>query len=185
MYLISLLCVLFHISFYISRVHATCGLQMTYDDCYNKNLIKVIWCENKNSGPLVDYYACMCENKRLVYNCYSICSDDAQKQLESQSFLLDVTNTCQMAENQKALTTTTTTTTSTTTAVRTTTKPRDDIPSSTTTTTTVSTKPSSRPNITVFGSHASRTINSNGIGTGQLTLVVYITLCFFLYMLLT
>jgi len=86
---------------------SACALQSSYSDCFNKNTLKVMNCETMNAGPMADYYSCLCENKRNLYNCYAICADDATLQLQAQNFQLDVTNTCQQAGNYKAIQATT------------------------------------------------------------------------------
>lgn len=133
-----------------------CALQMSYDDCYNKQYIKVTWCETKNTGPLYDYYSCLCEAKKNLYNCYAICSDDAIIQQQAMGFQLDVTNTCSQADNYKNQQTTTTTTVPVTSAPPPTAKPTPSPSSSSTLSTTTST---ARPatTITIMSSAAPRT----------------------------
>ena len=141
-----------------------CALQSTYYDCFNKNNLKVMGCETKNAGPMFDYYSCLCDTKKALYNCYSICSDDPSLQLQGQNYLLDITNTCQQADNYKALLPTVSSVTVTSTAstspspsslpIATTTKQVSSSSTSSSATPTSTTR--SSPNITIVSSGESK-----------------------------
>jgi hypothetical protein len=100
-----------------SWVQATCRLQTSFDDCLNKNQLTLMICESKNTDRLYEYYSCLCEAKRSIYNCYTMCTNDADKQLESQNLLLEVVTTCQQAENHQLQFPSTTTSSSSSDAV--------------------------------------------------------------------
>src|SRR6478609_9593522 len=113
---------IFHSIFLLTSFTRACQLITSYNDCVNKNTLKIMSCEALNSGPMYDYYTCICAQKKALFGCYTICADDPTLQLESQTAQLDVIAVCQQA-SQLQPTSTTTTLPPTTTTISTTTRP--------------------------------------------------------------
>ncbi len=96
-----------------------CSRITLYNDCINKRTLDIMNCELIIKAPSPDYYQCLCDNNKKMYDCYSYCPTDTTLSLESQKFQLNVQAVCQQAEAAKVsaslatITTTTTTTPST------------------------------------------------------------------------
>jgi hypothetical protein len=112
----------------------SCALLTRYNDCVNKATLKIMGCESLNSGPLYDYYNCLCSTNQGLHDCYALCADDPTLQLESQTSQINVQSVCLQASQQTPPSTTTSTTASTTTVQPTKTIPFSTLTSSNTTT---------------------------------------------------
>ena len=131
--------------FLFAYLHVCYGcVQMTrYQDCVNQNTLKIMGCERLNMGDLYTYYDCLCTQNKGLYDCYSLCADDAILTLESQSAQINVQKICQQKDSYTPTTSSSSTTTTTTNLPATVAAvPK---PSSSSTTTTTTTTRVSRP----------------------------------------
>ena len=86
--------------FLVGYVHG-CNRLTQYSDCVNKGTLSVMGCEAFNSAVGdKTYYTCLCETNKELYDCYTLCADDATLQLEAQTAKQRVDMLCQQASEK-------------------------------------------------------------------------------------
>ncbi len=143
---------------FIGKTEASCAQITRYNDCLNKNTLKIMSCEAKNSGPMFEYYNCLCEMNKSLHECYSLCADDQTLQLESQTAQINILSICQQAAQMTPTSTTSTPTTTPTVKPVPVNLPTTQNSTTTTSSTTSSPTPTRKP-VTIFSSGNTAKLN--------------------------